>query len=275
MKIQSIPIINFKSTDRIINRSFDKPQTYQNDKLFCHKNDIVYSNFTCFFRNDLCQSCRSAYYKPDGTWKGFRKEIIDFFKDAPKVNVYNFGCSDGSETYSFAMSLMDEDCKNANKFFPILAFDIDEKIINTAKSGKIGCDDWDIESIEKNVSPKIPPLYTIEEKRIQENYSKTFVASEELREKIVFEQGNIEDKIDEIKPSNSLVMCRNFWPYLDEKRAKEILRKLCSRLDKSSLIVMGNYDRYISRMVLSREGFKEIYPNVFKKEKPSCDFWIY
>ena len=98
---------------------------------------------------------------------------------------------------------------------------------------------------------------------------------EKLREKIVFEQGNIEDKIDEIKPGNSLVMCRNFWPYLDEKRAKEILRKLCSKLDESSLIVVGNYDRYISHMVLNQEGFKEIYPNIFKKEKPRCDFWIY
>ena len=84
-----------------------------------------------------------------------------------------------------------------------------------------------------------------------------------------FEEANIADKIDEINPSNSLVLCRNFWFNLNEKDVKNIFERLCARLDTGSVIVLGELDicgcNVISE-ILEQYGFEKIYKCTYQKK---------
>ena len=94
--------IAFSSNTRVIQRA-DVPKKDIEEKYTpLYKNKVnFYSNATYFYRNDL------SYRDVDGSWNDFRRVISNEFKEAPKVNVYNFACSDGSETYSLVMSLLE------------------------------------------------------------------------------------------------------------------------------------------------------------------------
>ncbi len=86
-----------------------------------HHKDVLYKNNSFLLRKDL-------------EWNMLAKHII---KENPK-NIYCYACSDGSEPYSIAISLISKlGYENAQKYFPIIARDIDLDIINKASTGAI------------------------------------------------------------------------------------------------------------------------------------------
>ena len=73
-------------------------------------------------------------FRSDIEWNLFSHFVEKKFENVDKVNVYDFGCSDGSEAYTFLISLLDF-CNSgtAKKFVPIKAYDIDKEAIRRAK----------------------------------------------------------------------------------------------------------------------------------------------
>lgn len=86
----------------------------------------------------------SLFFRDDLKWDKFVNKLISNFQANDKVNVYCFGCSEGSEPFSLIMFLIEKlGVDEAEKFFPIKAFDISEKIFEDAQRGniKLGRDD--------------------------------------------------------------------------------------------------------------------------------------
>ncbi len=227
---------------------------------------LLYENTTLFFRYDLNRAYKkemTVKYKYSDSWDGFRKTIVEHFKNAPKVNTYDFASSDGSEAYSLILSLIDELGEEAsNKYFPIQAFDIDSSVVQTAKKGEIPCQIDDFRRFREN-------LYNLSQTEYftfsQDEKGSLFVAKDNLKEKVHFQQADILSEIDKIEPSNSLVLCRNFWPYLDKDYREEAFEKLCKRLDETSLIVIGYFDSSALNLPFEKYGFSEVCPFVYKK----------
>lgn len=246
---------NFKSTERVLyarNRTIG-----QNSRHPVLKNpDVDYhSNYTYFFREDLGKD-----------WDTFVRILNDFFVNSKKVNVYNFACSDGSEAYSFAMKLLSKLGKRkAEKFFPILAFDIDKEILYDAKSNKIPCDVGDKIRIKENVRnyKKYCKVYPVNRDYDSKLF---FMPNEKLKNRIEFSEADFVKQIDELEFSNSIIMCRNFWYYLGKNRINQILSKLNKKIDNTSLLVIGDFDRRYILDDLKSFGFKELTLNVFKKD---------
>ena len=271
MKISLCPKYNFsfKSNDRVVYRDFNN-QICSDDKnnlTLEQKDNLIYSNFTLFFRPDL-NSAHSSKYSTVGNWVGFRKTIVDEFKNVSKVNVYDFACSDGSEAYSLILSLVDElGEEEAKKFFPILAYDVDETMVESAKNGSISCYEDDIDRLAQNIhNDTLKSYYGINFDTLK--YPPyTFLASDKLKKNVDFNTASIQEKIAQIEPSNSLVLCRNFFPYLGTKDMLEVIWQLGKKLDDTSLLVIGHFDKFKVYNALKACGFREIYPFVFKKEK--------
>ena len=105
-------------------------------KQFSSNSDVkmINSNTTNFFRRDI-------------DWKTLGKIFKKQFPQG-KVNIYDFACSDGSEAYSLIITLIEQlGEKNAQRFFPIIASDVDEEIIRMANSKKIVATSEDIFSM--------------------------------------------------------------------------------------------------------------------------------
>lgn len=222
---------------------------------------IKNSNATQFFREDMP-------YTKDSDYSNFARFLNEHFSEG-KVNVYDFACSDGSEAYSIAISLIEEiGEEEAQRFFPIQAIDKDRQIIKNAASGTIECDTVDIENITKNTHDKFDKYFEILEQN-GKNY--VLKVKEPLKNAVNFKTGKIEDKLDDIKDSNNVVLCRNMWPYLSRESMFKAVLKL-SNLDNNSLVVIGNFDRdHEMPSLLPRAfqliGLKELNNNMLIKDE--------
>lgn len=84
-----------------------------------------------------CYEASTYFYVKGLQWNKFFNEVIEKFKNTPKVNVFSLACSDGSEALSIAMLLISKLGNKANKYFPITAVDFDSEITKLVKSGFI------------------------------------------------------------------------------------------------------------------------------------------
>lgn len=215
---------------------------------------IVSSNYTTFFRDDV----------PD--WSRTAKTLGEAFKDTDKVNVYNYACSDGSEPYSLAISLIEnlgED--EAEKFFPIQAFDIDQVIINKAKKGEMSCSKYDMQKINENSSGKFDKYF----KKMFDTDNEGAIIKPQpyLKNKVKFERSNFTKDVQKIETKNNLILCRNFWRYLPNDKASDAIIAL-RHLDEGTRFMFGDFDAedcsshslpYVFRYAGLSEGINRVY----------------
>lgn len=217
MKISAINYeqknINFASTKRIVN----------DENGHCE-------NFTTFFRDDI-------------NWNTFAETLNEKYKNEDKVNVYCYACSDGSEPYTLAMLLISKLGEEAKKFFPIIAKDKDDFFLEKAKKGEVEIDLTDIKAIEKYTKKKASDFFDIEADLSDKKNAK-FVTKfkNNIKNKIIFEQGNILDDIDALEKENSIILFRNAWLYLSDGEQHRLARKLKENLGKNSINIIGDYD---------------------------------
>ena len=169
--------LNFGTTRRTLYKNTETKQQYHKPYYTPYEDYVSFkngtnpnfaivkiknSNSTQFFREDMP-------YTKDSDYSGFARFLNERFSEG-KVNVYDFACSDGSEAYSIAISLIEEmGEEEAQRFFPIQAIDKDKQIIKKAASGTIECDTVDIENITKNTHGKFDKYFEVLEQN-GENY---------------------------------------------------------------------------------------------------------
>lgn len=199
-----IPILNFntikpcfsKATKRNINFCskqeqdiFEKPKL-KRGQFFDSTGNVFNRHVTYMFRGDM-------------NWDAYARYLDMRFKNEPSVNTYLYACSDGREALSLKSCLRDQGV-DLKKFFPIMAKDIEESIIQKA---------LEYEAIAPEPSG------------------------------IQYECANILDDIENIDVSKpDIIMCRNMWPYVDENEYSNFAKRLYEKLPKGSIVVLGQFD---------------------------------
>lgn len=189
--------------------------------------NVIHRNSTWFFRDDL-------------KWNEFGDYLVEKYKDTPKVNVYCYACSDGSEPYSLAMLLISKlGEQGAKKFFPIMAKDYDEEIIKDAKSPFFSVKRWDINRINYFSDGNQDKFIDI----IAKNKTNFVISMKPiLQDTVVFEQSDITEDLKSVKTENSVIMARNFWGYLPSELVLDVASEFANRVGDNSLCVIGKYD---------------------------------
>ena len=256
MRVSPIKVqkVSFKSINNKLEK--EKITDFQNHPVLSNPNVDFFSNYTNFFRPDIA-----------GSWKKFLDVVDSHFKNVEKVNVYCYGCSDGSEAYSLAMGFLDKKGpRKVLKYVPIKAYDIDSEMIRTAQKGWLPCSINDKIRINSNAQ-LASFLCNIVEVPRDEKYPYRFQPMDRLKKLIDFQMGDFVEELDKIEPCNNLVLCRNFWYYLGTDRIPEVVEKLASKIDETSLVVIGDFDRKYVLDFFTDAGFEEVVLNVFKKKK--------
>ena len=207
----------------------------------------------------------------DLSWHSLFKHLNEIFRDKSKVNFHIFGCSDGTEAFYSAKLLMDKLGKEAEKFLPVKASDIDEEVIRAAKSGRLKLTENDLyDFIEgkdvfrsKNIFIKNDVFYKkfgIERK--------TFDVNSDLKNAVDFKCCALTDVLKQIEDnSNTVIMCRNVSPYLLPKELEELISTVSKKLKSRSLFVVGDCESNEAFInIRLREGFREIMDNVWQKQ---------
>lgn len=221
------PRLSFKSNER---------------QIFDNAGKIINRNVTYFFRSDL-------------DWEEFAKYLKRKYLNTPKVNIYDYACSDGSEAYSLALSILAKGTPSENdKFFPIIAKDIDPYIIKKAQSGSCDIYDSDLYAINYYTKNKFNYFFQATAPK-NKSCDLGIIPKEPLQNRIVFEQANIIKDLKNIPGKNNVILCRNFWPYLNETQQMILAEDLYQKSKNNGLIVIGDFDE--------RNGIANLLTEVF------------
>lgn len=224
---------------------------------------LLYKNNTCFFRDDV-------------QWEPLVEFLEKWSNTTEKVTIYSFGCSEGAEPFSLAMLLIEKIGKEkAKKFFPIIASDIDSKILENPKRGIITVSKDDLQYIKKVIGESYRKYITFDSNFRQNNEFQEQVCLGQIKpileDTVTFKTCNFADDIPSIKPYNSFVMCRNFlnyYNYYTEQRP--LVKRLSEQLGNNSFCLLGDYDGNDMINLFTEMGFT--YPGhinfLLEKEPP-------
>ncbi len=209
--------------------------------------DVIYRNTTTFFRGDL-------------EWDKLCQYIRDKYRDADKVNILCYACSDGSEPMSIAMLLKENFGDDAKKFFPIIAKDIDDVMISRAKSFFVDMHYTDIKVINDFTNKHIKKYFSLPRSGIGLEMIPARIHSW-FYKKIDYSVADISKDLDNIPSDNTILFCRNVWPYIgDDKKRLSVIEKLKSKMDKNCAIITGRFDNQniSTHNLLIAAGFKPV-----------------
>lgn len=216
---------------------------------------IIYRNTTTFFRNDL-------------DWNSLCMYIKDKYKNTNKVNLVCYACSDGSEPMSLAMLIKENFGNDFQKFFPIVAKDVDDVIIRRAKSCFVNMDIEDIRTINNYTNNNIRNYFKFPRRALGIEFIPALI-NPWFKKGINYSVADIKKDCSNIPSDNTLLFFRNVWPYLaDDSERMKLIKKIKSQFSKNCAIVIGNFDNknISTHNLLLDAGLKEsgLLKNVYE-----------
>ena len=246
-----------------VQNSFVNNNSYSDKKpVFREWKRDVYRKTQDLYGQELKHRNNTLFFRDGWYWSNLVDFLVNKYKNVEKVNVYNYGCSDGSEPYTFIMSLITKlGEQNIQKFFPILARDYDAVAIEKAKSNKYQLNEYEVSKILEFTSYKFGEFFDTD-KTCKNGRCLNVSPKKVLTSKVDFKVASILNDYKRIKPENSVVFARNFWPYLKEDVVK-LVNRLSSQMKENSTLVIGKFDlegcdwnNIDLEMLLIRNGFK-------------------
>lgn len=208
----------------------------------------------------------SYYLRTDIKWGELVSFLAKKYKNAGKVNVYSLACSEGAEPFSLAMMLTKKlGIEKARKFFPIIASDFDEFILKNPRQGIVRLSENDVSRIEKQIGDmskfielpdKTQHYDAILSMTAYKGHTKPL-----LNDAVMFKNADIRSVIATIKPDNSIVLCRNVWPYIPEPEHSHLAQQMFDQLGENSMLVIGDFDYWTEPSIshkLIQVGFKPL-----------------
>ena len=241
-------------------------------KIYQISNNINFCANKRFVYNDdkLLYKTTTYFFREDTDWDNLNAYLCKKFKDTEKVNVITHACSNGMEPYSFIMHMMVFHPENARKFFPVLAKDIDKKNINIAETGLYELEDTDLYLLDYYTKGRYREyLYLCRPQN--KLYSVACVPNETLKQFVQFKEGDIFEDIKTMPSKNTVLFCKNFWPYLEPQKQELLAKNLSEQFDSTCTIITGDYDAGKIKMqnLLGKYGFHAhpTLPYVYEKLK--------
>ena len=158
-------------------------------------------------------------------------QLIDNMKSGKPARVWSAGCSNGSEPYSLAASVMTV-FPNADKYdFRILATDIDKYSLRTARAG----------IYDKDAVSKLPADYV---DKWFKDFGAEYEASDKLKALIQFNKLNLM-KTWPMKMPYDVIFCRNVLIYFSAEDQIRIFDKFANLMKPGSHLYIGHSERLI------------------------------
>lgn len=208
---------------------------------FGNWNREVFKTSTNSLVQELKHRNDTQFYRDGGHWYNIVKMLTEKYKNVSKVNTYCYGCSNGSEPYTFLMELMSICEKDVvQKFLPIIAKDYDKVAIEAAKKNVYPIGTRETDSILAYTGRSLD--YFLNNTHKHNHFNHYYSAKPILTDNVQFSVADILEDYKNIKSDNTVVFARNFWPYLSDNNQKELAKNLYQQLGKNSTLIIGNFD---------------------------------
>jgi len=187
----------------------------------------------------------SEFFRDFQKFEELKKEILPkLLKRVSKLKIWSAGCSNGAEPYSVAMVL---DELTPYRRHEIIATDLDEKILNSARKGCYSLKDV------RNVPAKLLDKFFIVDGEGVE-------LKEEIKKRVVFKKHNLLK--GKYETDFDLILCRNVVIYFTEESKRGIYGKFYSSLKSGGFLFAGNAESILGASVF---GFEMFMPSFYLK----------
>ena len=225
-------------------------------KLYRHNiydqaGNVINRADTCILRNDLDFDALIYYFD-------------DKYVRCNKVNIIDHACSVGQETISLLLMILNYS-KNPKKYLPINAYDKELNYLEFAKNGIFKLESFEKAAIEFYLKENFEKYVTKIDSKIFNVYYKL---KDNLMKNIIFNQSDIIKDVDKFDYKNTALFLRNCWPYFSENDAIYVAKTLSEKMDKTSTLIIGDYDKSSGIDFLLKDyGFSRTHlDNVYEKQ---------
>lgn len=201
-------------------------------------------------------------------WPEFSKHVQNKFPNG--VNIHSYAASDGSESYSIIMKLIDDIGEaRAKKYFPIYSNDISKEAVNQMKKRELEIAQYEEdENIFINLKNKNILDY-FEDKGKSEKYpwgNHILKAKDNLYSNIRPKRADIMKDLDDNSKfaDPCVVFFRNAWYFFSDKGRYKLAEKLYSKLKSGSSLIIGEVDHSTIPPILEKNGFSPLIQNGVK-----------
>ena len=183
----------------------------------------------------------------------FRDRVLPELKNSVSdrdLRVWSAGCSTGQEPYTLAMLVADFFGDQKKRWdSKILATDISEKALDTAKQGR-----YDQEALKG-----MPPVWRFT------YFNKTsdgkFEIKPEIKDEVIYRRFNLIEDTFPFKKKFHVVFCRNVMIYFSSQTKKELVEKLYEATAEGGYLFVGQSET----LDKTRIRYKAIMPSVYRK----------
>lgn len=166
----------------------------------------------------------SEFFRNPNSFTFLQKNVLpQLIKEKTPLKIWSAACSDGCEPYTLALIL--HDLNVYPRQYSIMATDIDTDIINRARKGQ-----YPFKAL-RNV-----PKHLLKEHFQEKN--DLYHLDSRVKSTIDFKQHNLLK--DTFTNAFDLILCRNFFIYLERVHKEEIIRKFVKSLRKRGILFLGN-----------------------------------
>ena len=219
----------------------------------------------------LAYKTTTYFFREDTDWFALGDYLCGKYKNCDKVNVISHGCSNGMEPYSFVMNMLCFHPDDAHKFLPVIARDIDNYNIRMAKIGHYDITDMEEYLLDYYTKGRYREYLDFEPSHKFKRIGLRI--NDAIKNLVKFEQGDIFRDIEKMPRNNTVLFCKNFWPYLTPEKRDLLAYKLCDRFDESSVVITGDYDYsksnvdYLLKKYAFRRSLYSGLDNVWRRMK--------
>lgn len=173
----------------------------------------------------------TLFFRDSTPYKIFEKvifpELLKHTEGRP-IKIWSAACSTGQEPYSIAMIL-----ENKKESFPslnyrIIATDINETVLNTARKGIFS---------DMEISRGLPSIYL---NRFFEKAGSKWQISDRVKSHITFEKFNLNDRIFKYKNDFDFILLRNVLIYFDAELKRQIFLNMANAMKNHAYLLLGS-----------------------------------
>ena len=185
----------------------------------------------------------SEFYRNPDQWRFMDKEVIPeiLTRNKGQIKIWSAACSTGDEPYSLAMAF--------SKHVPlsnirILATDIDDQVISSAKTGL-----YSAKSVE-NVPSDLKRKYFTQ---VGDSYK----IADEIKRCVTFKEHNL---LKDVYPKDyDLILCRNVVIYFTDEAKDMIYKNFYNSLKPQGILFIGSTEQITTYRELGFERLSSFY----------------
>ncbi len=205
---------------------------------------------------DLLTTNETYFFREPDHFTYLKQQLLPNYPREQPFQAWSAACSSGEEAYTTAMILMD--VLGANRAWSVLGTDISARMLHLARSGVYPL------NATSHIPKECLSRYCLKGVRSQAG---TFCIEKKLRERVKFQQCNLNAPNYPRLPNFDLILLRNVLIYFDLPTKRQLIHKIIAQLKSGGYLFIGHAENLSSLTTPEINAqLHNVAPTIYRKK---------